>query len=275
MTGFFRPGLAAICLLLSCRPVFAQAEAADPWPKFELAIGGFVTESDTTVQINSETLGVGAVIDLENVLGVERNFRTYRVDALYRFGTTRRNEIEFHYYDSKRDGDKVLDQDLQIGDTIFPAGTGVSTEFKLTFYNVDYVYNFLMNDHVRLGVSAGLHTTGVKLRVEDTGGSNGENQDFTAPLPMLGLRLDVLLTRHWRMKTNLNVFYLEYDDYTGRLNDSLIAVEYVPWKHFGVGAGVNAINYFVENDGDTSLADLNGSIRFQLTGLMVYLKYFF
>lgn len=275
MFGLFRSTLAGISLVLSTGLAFAQTEAADPWPKFELAVGGFITESDTTVQLNSETLGVGAVVDLENALGVERSFRTFRVDALYRFGKTRRNEIEFHYFDSKRDGSKVLDQELQIGDAIFPAGTGVSTEFRLTFYNVDYVYNFLMNDHVRLGVSAGLHTTGIRLKVEDTSASNVEDENFTAPLPMLGLRLDVLLTKHWRMKTNLNVFYLQYDNYTGRLSDSIIAVEYTPWKHFGLGAGINAINYYVGDDGDSNLADLNGNIRFQLTGLMIYAKYFF
>lgn len=275
MSRLFQSALTTIALLLLTGLAFAQTEVADPWPKFELAVGGFITESDTTVQINSATLGVGAVVDLENVLGVERGFRTFRVDALYRFGKTRRNEIEFHYFDSKRDGNKVLDQDLQIGDTIFPAGTGVSTEFRLTFYNVDYVYNFLMNDHVRLGVSAGLHTTAIKLKVEEASGSNEDNEDITAPLPMLGLRLDVLLTRNWRMKTNLNLFYLQYDNYTGRLSDSLIALEYAPWKHFGLGAGINAINYYVQDDGDSSLADLNGNIRFQLTGLMIYGKYFF
>ena len=275
MSGVFRSALAAIALLLSTGLASAQTESADPWPKFELAVGGFITESDTTMQINSATLGVGAVVDLENALGVERGFRTYRVDALYRLGKTRRNEIEFHYFDSKRDGNKVLDQDLQIGDALFPAGAGVSTEFRLTFYNVDYVYNFLMNEHVRLGVSAGLHTTGIKLKVEDVSGSNAEDEDFTAPLPMLGLRLDVLLTKHWRMKTNLNLFYLQYDNYIGRLSDSIIAVEYAAWKHFGLGAGINAINYYVEGDGDSNLAELNGNIRFQLTGLMIYAKYFF
>ena len=32
--------------------------------------------------------GIGAVVDLENVLGVERSFGTYRIDARYRFGET-------------------------------------------------------------------------------------------------------------------------------------------------------------------------------------------
>ena len=246
-----------------------------PWEKFSFAVGGFVTESDTTFQLNSKAAGVGAVVDLENALGVERSFNTYRIDTKYRFGETRRHEIEFHYFDSKRDGDKTLEQDLQIGDVEFLAGTGVLTEFELRFANLDYVYNFLMDDRVRLGVSAGLHATGVKLKVSDSGGSSAEEESFTAPLPMLGLRSEVLLTERWRLKIDVNFFYLEYDRYTGRLSDSFIGVEYIPWKNFGFGAGINNINYALEADDDSSIADWNGELEFQLTGFMLYGKYQF
>ena len=170
--------------------------------------------------------------------------------------------------------DKVLKEDLQIGDVLFPAGTGVVTDFDMQFVNVDYVYNFLMDDRVRLGASAGVHTTGVRLRVSETGGPNVEDEDFTAPLPMVGLRAEVLLTPQWRLKSDLNFFYLEYDKYEGRLSDFVIAVEYAPWKHFAIGTGVNAINYRIESD-DDSLVNFNGDLKFQLTGFMLYGRYFF
>jgi len=266
--------LATAVLAIPAGSAIAQSEDL-PWEKFSIAIGGFLTESDTNIQLNSKTLGVGAVIDLENVLGVERSFGTYRIDARYRFGESRRHEIEFHYFDSRRTGDKVLNEDLQIGDVLFPAGTGVTTEFDMRFANVDYVYNFLMDDRVRFGASAGLHTTGLRLKVSDTAGQNVEEEDFTAPLPMVGLRAEVLMTQRWRLKADVNFFYLEYDNYTGRLGDFVLAIEYVPWRNFGIGAGVNAINYRVEADGDGAISDFDGELKFQLTGLMLYGRYFF
>lgn len=275
MCSFLRILSAVTGIFLIAGLAQAQDSYQGPWEKFSISVGGFITESDTTVQINSKTLGVGAVVDLENALGVEQSFRTYRVDTKYRFGETRRHEIEFHYFNSKRDGDRTLEQNLQIGDTIFPAGIGVLTEFELRFANLDYVYNFLMDDRVRLGVSAGLHTTGVKLKVSTSSGSSVEEESFTAPLPMLGLRSEVLLTERWRLKIDVNFFYLEYDQYTGRLADSVIGVEYVPWKNFGVGAGVNNINYSLEADDDSSVANWNGELDFQLTGFMLYGKYQF
>jgi hypothetical protein len=266
-------------LAVTCSVVANTAQAQDdydgPWEKFSLSVGGFLTETDTTIQINSESLGVGAVVELEDVLGVERSFSTYRIDATYRFGQTRRHEIEFHHFSSKRSGDKTLDEELQIGDIIFPADTGVITDFEMTFTNVDYVYNFLLDDRVRFGVSAGLHTTGFRLKVAETGGVNVEDQEFTAPLPMVGLRLGVLLSERWRFRTDVNLFYIEFDNYTGRLGDIVVAVEYNPWKNFGFGAGLNAINYRVEAEPDADLTDLNGQVKFQLNGVMFYGKYFF
>jgi hypothetical protein len=254
--------LAAASLALLAGAAQAQDEDKGPWERFSLSVGGFATETDSSVQINSETLGVGAIIDLENTLGVERNFQTYRIDANYRFGESRRHEIEFHYFNSERTGDRTLDQDLQIGDTFFPAGTGVVTEFDLRFANFDYVYNFLMDDRVRLGVSVGLHTTGIGLKVSEVGGQKVEDESFTAPLPMVGLRADVILTKRWRLKTDFNLFYLEYDKYTGRLGDSYLGVEYLPWKNFGFGAGFNYINYRVEADPGSDI-DFNGQLKFK------------
>lgn len=275
MLTFIRWCAVSAALVSFAGVVHAQTEANQPWDKFSMSVGGFITQSNTTVQINSATLGAGAIIDLENGLGVESDFQTYRIDANYRFGESRRHEIEFHYFDSSRSGSRTLQQDLQIGDKIFLAGTGVNTEFDLQFANLDYVYNFLMDDRVRLGASAGLHTTGIGLKITETGGGSLEDESFTAPLPMIGLRSEVLLTERWRLKIDVNFFYLEYDNYTGQLSDGIVAIEYRPWKRFSLGAGINTVDYTVEAETDDTIVGLNGKIEFKLTGLMFYGKYFF
>ena len=275
MFAFLRVAAALTGAVLFAGIAHAQTDTAQPWDKFSLSAGGFITQSTTTVQLNSQTLGAGAVIDLENVLGVESSMSTYRIDLKYRFGETRRHEIEFHYFDSKRDGSRTLDQDVQIGDIFLPKGTGVNTEFELQFANLDYVYNFLMDDRVRMGLSVGLHTTGVRLKVAETGGLKVEEEEFTAPLPMVGFRSEVILPKNWRIITDLNLFYLEYDQYTGRLADIAFALEWRPWKRFGLGAAVNAIDYDVEADDSASLANWNGQIEYRMSGFLLYGKYFF
>lgn len=275
MRLYFPLTTAAISLALSSVAAHAQDGDVGPWEKFRLSVGGYSTWSDTTIQVNSKAAGLGAIVNLEDTLGVDQSFTTYRVDAGYRFGESRRHEIEFHYFEAQRNGAKILDKTIEIGDTVFPVNTRVDTEFELAFANVDYVYNFLMDDRVRFGASVGVHATRVRLKVDSGDLGVAEDEAFTAPLPMIGLRGEVVLTPKWRLKTDLNAFYLEYDGYRGRLADSYIGVEYLPFKRFGLGAGINSVHFKVSSDGDTAGVKLNGKVEFQLSGFMLYGKYFF
>ncbi|MGH8761496.1 MAG: hypothetical protein ACREVW_18645, partial [Burkholderiales bacterium] len=95
---------------------------------------------------------------------------------------------DLHYFDSRRSGNNVLDDQIQIGDTVFPVGAQVASEFDLKFINLDYSYAFFQDDRVRLSVAGGLHTTGVHYKVASPGLALFEDESFIAPLPVVGLR---------------------------------------------------------------------------------------
>ena len=56
MFTFVRYVLAGAGLVLITGVAYAQSDDVKVWPKFEFAVGGFVTNDDTDIQINSETL---------------------------------------------------------------------------------------------------------------------------------------------------------------------------------------------------------------------------
>ena len=248
-----------------------------PWEKGSLSVGGFITSSSTELQINSNTLGAGAVVDLENLLGVDADKSTWRVDGFYRFGSSRRHQIDIHYYSSRRTGNRVLDEQIQIGDQVFPVNAVVDTKFDLSFINAEYSYAFFQDDRVRLAAAVGLHTTGVDLKLQQIGGAaQVEEESFTAPLPVFGLHGDVVLTDRWRIKGSVDLFYLSLSGYKGALADSMLAVEYLPFKHLGFGAGLNAVRIKAESDGNNDYGlDLNGELKFRFTGALLYLKAYY
>lgn len=252
----------------------SHAQAAEPWEKASLSIGGFVSTTNSELQLNSDTLGAGAVVDLENGLDLDSSYTTYRIDGFYRFGSTRRHQLEAHYYRSDRDGAKVLDQTYQIGDFVFPAGTGVESRLDVWFLNVNYSYAFLQDERVRLAAAVGLHTTGISFKISASG-IGVEEEDVTAPLPVVGLRADVALTQRWRLWAAADVFYLQYDAFKGALVDTGIGVEYLPFKNLGFGLGLNAVRYRVDADGGDDLADINGQLRYDFAGALLYMKFFF
>src|ERR1700704_3397437 len=103
-------------------PCTVHAQATQPWERGSFQIGGFITSSDTEMRVDSSRGGVGAVVNVEDALGVEGEKNTYRIDTFYRFGETRRHQIDLHYFDSRRSGDRVVNDTIQIGNATFPVG---------------------------------------------------------------------------------------------------------------------------------------------------------
>jgi len=256
---------------------YAQNSNGEPWDKFNISLGGFASRSNSNLQLNDQTTGLGVSIDLENTLNVEAKFDTVRLDTLYRWGDTGRHQIEFHYFENNREGVRTLTEDITIGNETYNAGETLTTNLELSFANIDYAYAIVQNDYVRLALSGGLHITGVGLTIDSNLGTGfQEEESFTAPLPVLGFRLDVNLAKNWRLRTRTDVFYLEYDNFTGGLADTYFGVEWNPFKHVGFGLGYNNVTYRVKGDGsDPNGMDFSGKIDVTIAGLLLYARYFF
>jgi hypothetical protein len=94
---------------------------------------------------------------------------------------------------------------------------------------------------------------------------------------VVGVRGEVVLTERWRMKGSVDLFYLEYDNFTGGLADTFLGVEYLPTKHVGFGLGINSVRLKVEADSDDTdyPVDFTGKVKFDFTGLLLYVKGYF
>jgi hypothetical protein len=266
--------LATAALLAAAMAQPALAEETGPWEKASIAVGGMLTSMDGSARVGAA--GAGLEIDLENVLGLETSQSAFRVDALYRFGKSRRHRLDFTWFDLDRDATRTLETEIELDGVTYPVGTTVQSEFDLAFYNVRYSYSFIQDDRVDFAGSVGFHITDIGLSVSSaTQGTTGE--DVTAPLPLLGLRLDVLLTRNWYMRSSLEALYLAFDGFKGAIVDSTLALEYRPWKRFALGTGLNSVRVLLEGEEDSSVPgiDLEAKFDFRYTGLLLYGKLLF
>ena len=255
----------------------APVPTGGQWDKFNIQLGGFTSRSSSEITLNNTNTGVGVAIDLENTLNVQSKFDTVRLDTLYRWGQTDRHQIEFHYFESNREGVRTLSQDITIGNIDYKAGETLTTGLDLSFANVDYAYAVLQDDRVRIALSAGLHVTSVGFKIDsDIGSGLQEDESFTAPLPVIGFRLDVAMAKNWKLKSRIDLFYLEYDEFTGGLADTYFGVEWNPFKRVGFGLGYNNVVYRVEAEGtDSAGLGWSGKVDMNITGLLLYAKYFF
>ena len=90
------------------------------------------------------------------------------------------------------------------------------------------------------------------------------------------MRADFAITPKWFFRSGIKAFYLEIGEFSGSILEASVAIEYLPWKHFGFGLGFDSLNVQVESDGeDYPGIDFKGEVDFQYTGLLLYAKLYF
>jgi hypothetical protein len=268
-----------VALLLVLAPV--SSLAADntvyklPWEKFNVQAGAFFASLDDKVQVGVG--GVGVTIDVEETLGMETQNTSFRVGGSYRIGEERRHRVDLEYFYFNRNSTKTLAKDITIDNVTFFATENVDATFNFQIVKAAYSYSFFQDDRMDLAASIGLFVMPLKFEVNTSqGGGKNTELNFTAPLPVLGFRGDFAITPKWFLRTKLEFFYLEYQNFTGGLMDTNIAVEYNPWKNWGFGFGVENFRLKLSAEGsDYPNLNFNGDVKMQFIGAQLYARYFF
>jgi hypothetical protein len=243
-----------------------------PWGRGQVYAGGFLPSVDSTVAVGSEEAGAGLELDLEDVFGLDTSETVLRAGGSYRFGASRRHELELDYLSITRSASKTLEQDVTIDGDTYPAGTEVSTDFDLSIIRLGYGYSYYLNEQVDLGVGFGLYALPISLEFD--GIANSSSSSFTAPLPTLGLSMDVALQENLFLRQRLDVFYLEVGQFQGGMADALLGLEWRPWEHLGVGLAYNRFELSIEaEDEDYPSVDFVGNLDYQYDGVLMYLSY--
>jgi len=256
-----------------------KAAAAEPWEKFAVNLGVFASATSSGFRIGS---GVGVSVDVEEALGLDSSFTAFRTDALWRFTQNRRHRLDFTWFSIDREGSDQIGDDITIEDAngnpvTIEAGTQVEGHFDLDIYELAYSYSFFQDERVDLAASLGFYVMPMDFGLSAVGVvDQSGSQDFTAPLPVLGLRMDFALTPQWFIRTGAQVFYAEYETFEGGVLNIHAAMEYNPWTHVGFGLGFDTLNIRLESsDEDYPAVDLRGEVDFNYAGVQLYARLFF
>jgi len=269
--------LISFTLFILYQPVYADetAKQEEPWERFSLNLGGFITTINSDVRLGT---AVGLDVDVEEALGLDSSLTVFRADALYRFGQTRRHRADFSYIAFHRSGSKITQQDIEINNVFIPAGSGIDSEFDNDIIQLKYSYSIIQDDRMDLGVGIGLYVMPIEFDLTNTStGQKVADEDFIAPLPVFNLRGDFAITPKLFFKLSFDFFYLEIDNFTGIINDSRLAFEYNIWKHVGIGVAYDDFKVELDVKDDTYWPgiDFIGNFDIDYTGLLLYAKIYF
>ncbi len=235
--------------------------------KFSFRIGGQAfTRFETTVRIDSATLGQGTEITLEDETNLEETINIGRLDGLYRF--TDRHSMGFSYYDIDRTGSRTIDREITWDGEVFPINTTLESHFRETVFKVSYAYTFLIRPKGVMAASVGLHTMKFDTGLRIFDGSRERSNSTGAPLPVVGIRGQYRFGDKWRFVGSVELFDVTVGDYSGTWSDTNLTVEHDTWDRFGLGFGINRFGLDLRS-GDNKLT---GTFDITFDSFVVYLK---
>ena len=253
-----------------------------PWKRGYLNLGVYLATMDSAFKLSETNLGIGLTLDVEEFLQLDTSDTSFRIDAGYRFGKTRRHKVEFSWFKFHREGSRNLTDEVDLppdlgGGTIGPGE--ITSLFNFDIYKLKYEYSFVFDNRADLNLGLGLYVMPIEfgLSAVINGVFRGDvKEDITAPLPVVGLGFDFAITPKWIIRQQVDLFYLEYGDFAGGIQSINFALEWLTWKHVGFGLGVDAMRVFVEANGsDYPGVDFRGDVEFSYLGAQLYLKAYF
>lgn len=222
----------------------------------------YLGDSDTAIGLRSDAAPIGTSVDFGRDLDVEETADALRIGGYYRFNP--RHRIDFEWYSLEREGFRTTTREFTFRDQPVDLNSALDTSLETTVGKLAYTWSFYHTDEIELGFTAGAYVLGYDLQLNGTGGTVAVDESLTAPLPVLGLRLDYTIHPNWHLLFDLETFYLELDNsIRGSLDDFQVALEYRPGAvFFGLGASRLAVDLKAEDDDlRWNVADLNRGVQ--------------
>jgi hypothetical protein len=257
--------LAPLAAVLSATPLMGQDRRPGLYEKTQvhLSVTTLIIDSDIRVDGNS---GPGTDLDAEDDLGVSKVKVMPR--ASFRWRPGRRHELEVGYQFARRTGDKVLERNIIIGDTLYMEGTQLATTYNTDYPFLTYRFALLANDRTQLGLGAGVGSLLVDFETTAILGgteSSQTNVHTNAAVGSVGLYARFLSGARWHFELDLRYLEATID----RLHPTVVewngAARYAfaPRVELEAGYGGSAIDVIIDPESGKELGEFGPGGRVQ------------
>ena len=266
---------AVIAVLITGASAHGQ-EQEEPHPylsdTFFLDVGLFMPERKIELSVDGPLGSVaGEDIDFDESFGLSKRDDLFAMNFGWRFGE--KWELGAQYFESDGQRQKALEEDIEWGEFVFGAGTGVTAGIDFRLFRTFFGRNFDSADHHDFGVGLGLHYMEIGAFIEGLAILNGQQAGFRreavsakAPLPNVGVWYVRSRSDRWAMRLRFDWFGAKIDDYDGELINLGAGLNYRLLDNVGVGL---SYNYF-ELDIGVNKRGWRGEVKTIYDGLFVH-----
>ena len=218
--------------------------------KFSIRLIGGLVDLNTDVAAGSS---LGALIDLEDILGFDEQIATFGLEGFWRFSKNGKHALRLRYGNFDRDAYAVIEGTVPILDVEFFGE--VASNFVNQVAVVEYQYSFINHHKTEAGITAGFAFYKYDLTLEgqvmidndpDQVQFRKENVGVVAPVPGVGFYINQALRQNLILELRTSFIDLEIGEHNGRIFTSWGSVTWYFARHWGVGVGLTGSDVVYE-----------------------------
>jgi hypothetical protein len=247
---------------------------------FQVDAGYFRLNATSTLRFQS-TAGAATDVSVEKDLGVPKTANTLWLDSTIRVG--RRSQFKVGYMSFTRQGTPhVLTRDFTWNDEVYTAGLTANGSLGTELFTTYYRLSIIKRDRFEIGPAIGLGWLKLTAAVAAQGSltlpggqiksvSLDESGSLGVPTADIGAFFNAWLAKRVVLRGDFLYIMVKPGDWDASVKDGRVAVDFYPWRHFGIGAQYKYNEY--RYDQRLQNASLGGSIAYQ--GVQIYGSFLF
>ena len=218
--------------------------------KFSIRLLGGLVDLNTDVAAGSS---LGALIDIEDLLGFDESISTFGLEGLWRFSKNRKHALRLRYGNFDRDAYKAIEGTIPIFDVNFFGE--LDSRFVNQVATIEYQYTFINHDKTEAGITAGFGFYKYELAIAgqiqigddpDETEFRSESVGVIAPVPAIGFYINQALRQNLILEIRTSFIDLEIGEHNGRVFTTWGSVTWYFARHWGVGVGLTGSDVVYE-----------------------------
>ena len=243
-----------------------EAQEAILFDQFNFKFEASFVKLNTTVRIDSQSLGQGSTLSFEDHLGLRDQEAVPSAAFEWQFG--RKHRLALRWQDIDRNSSQQVLEEIQVGDEIIEIDTELGLAFDVGTWALDYTFYPWIKDRWAAGFGFGVRIMDITTVFRADGTEVDADGTVTAPLPYFYFEYRRIFGDRWRMNAGLGWLAVEIQDIKGGQWIGRLSIEHHTFSNVGFGI---ALNYSTV-DVDAADDEFRGMMDLDINDLSVYTR---
>lgn len=221
--------------------------------RFIFSAGIFIPSKSIKIGVNGKT--PNNVVDLGKAMDLDHREGTLTLNFFWRFSKSKNWSVALEYFATKNSQQKILEKEIDWGDTSIPAGAKADVGVGLNLYRILFGRVVTKGKKHELIAGIGIHALDINSYVQAIAYVGEQDVDLDiaynydkhpveliAPVPNIGIKFLYTPTEKWGIGARIDWFSLNTSKYSGYLWNLGPSVSYQLFNNFGLGATYRYFN---------------------------------